>query len=236
MYGNKKPLRITFNAPVTLAFAALCVIARLISMLTKGEANLLVFSVYRAPLSDPLTYVRCVCHVLGHTSWSHLIGNMMYILLLGPMIEEKYGPKNTAVVILTTAVVTGAVNMLLFPRTMLLGASGVVFAFILISSITVREDHTIPVTFILVAVLYIGQQVYQGIFVKDDVSQMAHIAGGAVGLIRGALLCFVAFAMLPLIQTLLPIDNLTQLVEASTLAPLFNSGNLILGIMNGKLF
>ena len=188
MYGNKKPLRITFNAPVTLAFAALCVIARLISMLTKGEANLLVFSVYRAPLSDPLTYVRCVCHVLGHTSWSHLIGNMMYILLLGPMIEEKYGPKNTAVVILTTAVVTGAVNMLLFPRTMLLGASGVVFTFILISSVTVREDRTIPVTFILVALLYLGQQVYQGLTVRDNVSQMTHIAGGAVGSVMGFLL------------------------------------------------
>ena len=188
MYSSKKPLRITFNAPVTLAFAALCVVARLIDMLTKGEANLLLFSVYRAPLTDPLTYVRCVCHVLGHASWSHLIGNMMYILLLGPMIEEKYGSKNTAVVILTAAVVTGAVNMLLFPRTMLLGASGVVFAFILISSVTVREDRTIPVTFILVALLYLGQQVYEGITVKDNVSQMTHIAGGAVGSVLGFVL------------------------------------------------
>ncbi len=188
MYSSKKPLRITFNAPVTLAFAALCVIARIADMLTGGEANILVFSVYRAPLSDPLTFVRCVCHVLGHASWGHLIGNMMYILLLGPMIEEKYGPKNTAVVILTTAVVTGAVNMLLFPRTMLLGASCVVFAFILISSVTVREDRTIPVTFILVALLYLGQQVYEGITVKDDVSQMTHIAGGAVGSVLGFLL------------------------------------------------
>ena len=52
---------------------------------------------------------------------------------------------------------------------------------LLIASITVREDRTIPVTFILVAVLYIGQQVYQGIFQRDNISQMAHIAGGAVG-------------------------------------------------------
>ena len=188
MYSSKKPLRVTFNAPVTLTFAALCVIARIIDMLTGGKANLLVFSVYRAPLSDPLTFVRCVCHVLGHAGWDHLIGNMMYILLLGPMIEEKYGPKNTAVVILTTAVVTGAVNMLLFPRTMLLGASGVAFAFILISSVTVREDRTIPVTFILVALLYLGQEIYEGITVKDNVSQITHIAGGAVGSVLGFLL------------------------------------------------
>ena len=89
---------------------------------------------------------------------------------------------------LVTPELTGAVNMLLFPRTMLLGASGVVFAFILISSVTVREDRTIPVTFILVALLYLGQQVYEGITVKDNVSQMTHIAGGAVGSVMGFLL------------------------------------------------
>ena len=189
MYGSeKKKLRISFNAPATLTFVALCVIVRIIGMLTGGASDRALFSVYRAPLSDPLTWVRCVCHVLGHAGWDHLLGNMMYILLLGPMIEEKYGTKNTVLVILATAVVTGAIHMVFFPRTMLLGASGVVFAFILISSITVREDRTIPVTFILVAVVYLGQQVYQGIFVNDDVSQITHIAGGAVGSVLGFLL------------------------------------------------
>ena len=170
MYSSKKPLRVSFNAPVTLAFAALCVLARGIDMLTGGAANRLVFSVYGSPLSDPLTFVRCVCHVLGHAGWDHLISNMMYILLLGPMIEEKYGPKNTALIILATAVVTGALNMLLFPRTMLLGASGVVFAFI------------------LVALLYLGREVYNGITQRDNISQMTHIAGGAVGSVLGFLL------------------------------------------------
>ena len=188
MYSSKKGLRLSFNAPVTLGFVALCAAAFLIDRLTGGAANRAVFSVYGSSLKDPLTWVRCVGHVLGHAGWDHLIGNMMYILILGPMIEEKYGAKNLALIIVITAAVTGILNMVFFPRTMLLGASGVVFAFILISSITVREDHTIPVTFILVAVLYIGQQVYQGIFVKDDVSQMAHIAGGAVGSVMGFLL------------------------------------------------
>jgi len=189
MYGsNKKRLHLSFNAPVTLIFAALCVAARLADMLTGGAANRTLFCVYSASLSDPLTWVRCVTHVLGHADWDHLIGNMMYILLLGPMIEEKYGPKNTAFVIAATAAVTGAVNMIFFPRVVLLGASGVVFAFILISSITVREDGAIPVTFILVALLYLGREIYDGIFVRDNVSQMAHIIGGVVGSALGFLL------------------------------------------------
>ena len=188
MNSSKKGLRISFNAPATLTFAALCVIARIISILTKDDATRLLFSVYRAPLSDPLTWVRCVTHVLGHAGWDHLLNNMMFILLLGPMIEERYGSKKTVLVILVTAVVTGIINMAFFPRVMLLGASGVVFAFILLSSVTVREDNTIPVTFILVALLYLGEQVYQGIFQKDNISQMTHIAGGAVGSILGFVL------------------------------------------------
>ena len=180
--GRKRKFRLSFNAPAILVLTAICVAARLISMLTGGRSDIVLFSVYRSSLADPLTYLRCVCHVFGHASWDHLIGNIMYILILGPMIEEKYGTRNTALMMLATAVATGIINMIFFPGIALLGASGIVFAFILIASITtVREENAIPVTFILVAVLYIGQQIWQGLFVKDNVSQMAHIVGGIVG-------------------------------------------------------
>ena len=185
MYGSKKRVKLSFNAPAILIFVAACTAVQLISLLTDGASNRTVFSVYRASLLDPLTYLRCVLHVFGHADWNHLIGNMMYILILGPMIEEKYGTSNTVVVMVVTAVVTVILNMVFFPGVRLLGASGIVFAFILISSITLKEDHTIPVTFILVALLYIGQQVYQGLFEKDSISQMAHIAGGIVGSVLG---------------------------------------------------
>ena len=184
----KKKLRLSFNAPAVLTFTALCVIAQLISMLTRGESNRVLFSVYRASLLDPLTWVRCFTHVLGHAGWEHLLGNIMYILILGPMIEEKYGTATTAFIMAATALVIGVINMVFFPGVMLLGASGIVFAFILIASITIREDNTIPVTFILVAVLYLGQQIWQCLFSQDNVSQMAHIVGGAVGAVLGFLL------------------------------------------------
>ena len=184
----KKKLRLSFNAPAVLTFTALCVIAQLISMLTRGQSNRTLFSVYRASLLDPLTWVRCFTHVLGHAGWDHLLGNVMYILILGPMIEEKYGTATTAFIMAATALVIGVINMVFFPGVMLLGASGIVFAFILIASITIREDNTIPVTFILVAVLYLGQQIWQGLFSQDNISQMAHIVGGAVGAVLGFLL------------------------------------------------
>lgn len=97
------------------------------------------------------------------------------------MLEEKYGSSNILFVIFTTAIVTGVVNFIIFPRVQLLGASGVVFAFILLSSFTSIREGTIPVTFILVAIIYIGGQIYDGIFVRDNVSNLTHIIGGAVG-------------------------------------------------------
>ena len=182
MTQRKRRIRISLNSPAVLVFVAACVIARLIADLTGGSSNTALFSVYRSSPADPLTYVRLFGHVIGHADWNHLFGNMMYILILGPMIEEKYGTANTVFVMLATALITGLVNILLFPDTMLLGASGIVFALIMMSSITtVKEDGSIPLTFVLVAVLYIGQQIYQGIFQQDNISQLTHIVGGIVG-------------------------------------------------------
>ena len=88
-------------------------------------------------------------------------------------------------VIVVTALVTGVVNYVFFWNTALCGASGVVFAFILMSSFTSFREGEIPITFILVAVIYLGQQIYEGIVLQDNISNMAHILGGVVGGILG---------------------------------------------------
>ena len=89
---------------------------------------------------------------------------------------------------------------------------------------------------VLMLVIHLVINFLKVVFKFPVLKQLNSIAGGAFGLIRGALLCFVAFALLPLIQTLLPVKDISNLVEQSALAPLFNSGNLILAIMKGKLF
>ena len=185
MGNDRQKLKITFNAPAILTFALACVVAQVLNMLTHGESNRVLFSTYRGSLLNPLTWVRCVTHVLGHADWGHLLNNMMLLLVLGPMLEEKYGTKNIVFVMLATAITTAVVNMIFFPNVALLGASGIVFAMVLLSSITSTDGRTIPLTFILVAVLYIGQQVYEGIFVADNISQMGHIVGGLVGTVLG---------------------------------------------------
>ncbi|MDE5556441.1 MAG: rhomboid family intramembrane serine protease [Ruminococcus sp.] len=179
--SNKSSLRISFNSPVILGFTMICLVSLLLNVLTHGASNNLVFSVYRSSMVNPMTYIRFFGHIFGHASWEHFMGNITYILLLGPLLEEKYGKADMVMIIAVTALVTGLINFIFFPNIQLLGASGVVFAFILLSSITGFQNGKIPLTFILVAVIYIGQQVYSGIFKDNDISELTHIIGGIVG-------------------------------------------------------
>lgn len=181
----KKKLKITFNAPVVLGFAGICLIATILNYVTWGISNDLLFMTYHSSLKDPLTYVRLFTHVFGHADWEHFIGNMCYILLLGPMLEEKYRSRVLIEVVLVTALITGLLNYILFWNAALCGASGVVFAFILLSSFTNFKEGEIPLTFVLAAIFYLGQQIIQGVTVTDNVSNMAHIVGGIIGGLSG---------------------------------------------------
>ena len=187
MNKEKKKLKIVFNSPVVLIFVGICLAALILDKITFGVANTLLFSVYRSSLLNPLTYIRMFSHVFGHASFSHFVGNITMLLVIGPLLEEKYGPKDLIFVILSTAFVTGIVHYIFFPGSVLLGASGVVFAFIILSSVTGIKSGEIPITLILVAIIYIGGEIYDGIFVSDNVSQLTHIIGGIVGGFLGIL-------------------------------------------------
>ncbi|MBO4358200.1 MAG: rhomboid family intramembrane serine protease [Erysipelotrichaceae bacterium] len=180
---KRKRFSIYFNAPITLGFVAICVIAYGLSYLTADLSTVMVFSTYGSSLLNPMTYVRLICHVFGHNSFNHLASNMMYILLLGPMLEEKYHDRLITVIV-TTALVTGIVHNIIQPDIMLLGASGVVFAFILLASITGKENG-IPITLILAAAIWIGQEIYNGMTEADNISQITHIIGGLSGTVLG---------------------------------------------------
>ncbi len=180
-----KKLVIRFNAPVILSFALLSLAALVLGVVTDGYTTAAFFSVYRSSLADPLTYVRFFGHVLGHSGYSHYMGNMLLLLLVGPALEEKYGGGRLTLAIVITALVTGLVHFIFFPGTALLGASGVVFMMIVLSSFTEMKKDGIPITLILVVILYLGQELLAGLSGVDNVSQLTHIVGGVCGIVFG---------------------------------------------------
>ena len=83
---------------------------------------------------------------------------------------------------------SGVLQCLLFPGVALLGASGIVFMLIMLSSLA-GISGGIPVTMLLVAALYLGDQIYAILFVKDNVANFMHIVGGVCGTYLSAPFC-----------------------------------------------
>lgn len=178
-------MSLKYNSPIILTFALLC---SAIFFADKFLAGTLMnfFSVGNQIYWDsPSSILSLVSHIFGHGSLDHLLGNMTFILLLGPIIEEKYGSRFTAIMILVTGIITGLLNVTFFD-TGLLGASGIVFMLILLVSFTNVRRGEVPLTFILVALLFVGKEVIYSLQ-PDHVSQFAHIIGGACGSLFGFL-------------------------------------------------
>lgn len=60
------------------------------------------------------------------------------------------------------------------------------------------------------------------------------LIGGVFGLARGVLLVFIFFALVPIVLAVVPVEQVSQLIEQSTLAPFFDS-QIILTILRGGL-
>lgn len=177
--------KIQYNSPVILTFTLLSFISLVLGMATKEKSTYLLFSVYKASFSDPLSYLRIFTHTLGHIDFAHFFNNFMLILLLGPMVEEKYGSLNLLFMLLFTAFITGILHILMF-NSILLGASGIVFFLILISSYANYQKGRIPLTLILVIVIFIGREIYGAFMNDDNIAQITHIVGAFIGALCGA--------------------------------------------------
>ena len=176
--------KLQYNSVLILSYFFISLIVLIINKITQGKSNQLLFSSYRSSPLNPLTYIRFFTHALGHTGWHHFSSNFLTMLLIGPMIEEKYGTMNLLIMMLITAGITGLINTII-SRKAILGASGNVFMLIILSSMVNLEAGKIPLTLVLIFFFYITNEIIEGIFVKDNVSHMGHIIGAICGVIFG---------------------------------------------------
>lgn len=176
--------KLQYNSVLILSYFFISLIALILNTITQGETNKVLFSSYRSSPLNPLTYVRLFTHAIGHTGWHHFSSNFLTMLLIGPMIEEKYGTLNLLIMMLITAGITGLINTIISKKA-ILGASGNVFMLIILSSMVNLEAGKIPLTLVLIFFFYIANEIIEGIFVKDNVSHMGHIIGAICGVIFG---------------------------------------------------
>jgi len=181
---NRRRFAIDLNSPVILWFTIIALAVLIIDLVTP-ISMVTLFGVRRTGFLDPMQYVRLFTHVTVHAGVSHYVGNFMMILAIGPMVEEKYGSGRLALIMVITAFMTGLIKVIFFPGVVLVGASGIVFMLILMASFTNIRQGRLPITVLLVAILYIGNEIMLGLFTVDNVSRISHIIGGLCGAVFG---------------------------------------------------
>lgn len=175
-------MRVTVNAPFSILFS---IVAVALYFLFQADGTIPRMLTLHGDfeLTNWKWYVSLVGYTLGHASLPHLIGNISIILLIGPFVEKRWGTKRLLYMVSLTGLVTALVHILFWDHR-LIGASGIVFMLIVLSSLIDMRSREIPLTFILIVFLFIGQELVKS-FAEDQISQFAHISGGILGAIFG---------------------------------------------------
>ena len=175
-------MKIEYNSLLILSYFFISFIVLVLNKISKDKLNELLFSSYRSSLINPLTYIRLITHSIGHSNWSHFMNNFLYILLIGPMIEEKFGTIKLLEMMLITSAVIGVFNFI-FSKKAILGSSGIVYMLITLSSAVNINSGTIPLTLILICLFYVINEVFNCITKKDSISHISHFIGAVCGIV-----------------------------------------------------
>ena len=184
--ADKRSMKLKYNAPATLTFALVATIVLLIDQYIMPGIIEALFTAEGSgtfAYDDVVAYIRMFTHVFGHAGWDHLLSNLTLILLLGPILEEKYGSRPVGWMMVITAFANGLVNAFFFTSA-LMGSSGVAFMMILLVSFANVRAGEFPLTAFLVVGLYLVKEIL-GIFRYDDVSQISHLIGAGCGAVFG---------------------------------------------------
>ncbi len=177
-------MKVVYNAPVVLTFAFLSFAVLLASVYITPRITWDYFCTSGDfGFASPRFYFTLVSYVLGHASGAHFNSNLMIILLVGPLLEEKNGSRRMVVMILVTAIVTSLLHTLLYSQG-ILGASGIAFMMLILASWVNARRGEIPLTLVLAVVIHVRQEIVP-LLSEDNISHLAHILGGFLGALFG---------------------------------------------------
>jgi len=173
----------SFNATVTLTFFFICLFLLIIDKIFKGKVQEFL-SVRRGNIFNPMTYIRFITCSFVHSNWTHFSSNFIYILLLGPMLEVKYGMINLIYMMLITTITSSLVHIIVSKKAAI-GASDITFMMIILSSIVNIQSGKIPITLVLIILFYVVGEIIDTISKKDKISHLSHVVGAICGVVFG---------------------------------------------------
>ena len=175
---------LSYNSIVTLSYFFLCLIVLILNKISKGKLN--NFLTFReGSFLNPINYIRFLTSGLCHSSWNHFRNNFIIILLIGPMLEDKYGSIPFLKMLIITTILSSLIHFFIYKHGAI-GASDNTYMLIVLSSIVNITNGKIPITLILIFFFYIADEIINQISRKDDnISHDSHIVGAICGFIYG---------------------------------------------------
>ena len=176
----------SINSIVILSFFAISFIVIVLDRITNGKSNDTFFKLKRGSPMDIMTYIRLLTYPFGHSGWTHFAGNFSYILLIGPLLEEKYGSIELLIMMISTTLIIGLFHIIT-SKDSALGASGIVYMMIVLASFVNIKAGKIPITLILILLIHVISEFEPLIIQKknDNTNHVAHLVGAFTGLLYG---------------------------------------------------
>jgi membrane associated rhomboid family serine protease len=199
--ASRRPVRL----PVVTAFIIAVNVFVFLLELMRGDAFVMQWSAIPAEIISGHHWLTILTAMFMHGSWSHIIGNMIFLWAFGPEIEDAMGRGRYLLFYLAGGLVAMLAQILADPHSTVpnLGASGAIAAVMGGFIVTYPRDRIKAVLFIFVfvrttfipAALLIGfwfltQLVHAGAVAQvqtGGVAYLAHVGGFVFGAVTARL-------------------------------------------------
>lgn len=121
-----------------------------------------------------------VLHIFGHSGWDHFLGNVIYIAMLGPSVEDKFGTIPLAIITILSALIIGTISVI--SNTPCYGLSSVAYMWVILNTFQSDESEGLPITSIILLFVFVLPEAI-AIFTKtDNIAHQNHVLGAICGL------------------------------------------------------
>lgn len=199
--ASRRPVRL----PVVTALIIVVNVLVFLLELMRGDAFVMQWSAIPAQIASGHHWITILTAMFMHGSWSHIIGNMIFLWAFGPEIEDAMGRGRYLLFYLAGGLLAMLTQILANPHSTVpnLGASGAIAAVMGGFIVTYPRDRIKAVLFIFVfvrirlipAALLIGfwfltQLVHAGAVAQlqtGGVAYLAHVGGFVFGAVTARL-------------------------------------------------
>ncbi|MBP5794031.1 MAG: rhomboid family intramembrane serine protease [Spirochaetaceae bacterium] len=187
-----KFLSFSFDSPLVIIFAVISIFIMVLNSIAESRSASGLLGFFSAPTSfrvaetafnfrNPVHYLRLFFHIFGQRKWINLVRDLSFILLLGPQLEKLYGTKMLLLMFSVCAFTSGVLGIC-FLQQPLCGASCIAFMMILLTVYMSIKKQVVPVSSVLLLLLYIGQGISNA---GGGNTEIIHLIGGICGSLFG---------------------------------------------------